>query len=220
VKFLTGGSDDHGGLYSASAYTVTPAAPTVYDYLDHLRGGRHEPGGSGGCSLQLADSLLTIGCDYYRSRLATTGGRSLLGKFLERMTGQGSAETGESRLKSVAKRMVTPIVKRHKYRQLSDLERELMDEFSKLAARGLFSDSKRNEPGGYEARYEVTARLAHHLGYAFLSRCGQQFSKGSLIGGLQAIASLVPVGIGLAPYMAAFSTQHKDDHFIRTVSHH
>lgn len=220
VKCLTGGSDDHGGLYSASSYTVTPQALTVYDYLDHLRCGRHEPGGAGGSSLQLADSLLTIGCDYYRSRLANNGGKSLLGRLLEKMTGHDGRPSEEGRLKTVAKRILTPIIKRHKYRQLSDLERELMDEFSKLAEQGLFSASKKPAVGGYEARFELASRLGHHLGYAFLSRCSQQISKGSLIGGLQAIASLVPVGIGMTPYLAAFATQHKDDPFLRTVAAH
>lgn len=36
-KTTTGGSDDHSGLYVASAFTATPPAASVAEFLDHLR---------------------------------------------------------------------------------------------------------------------------------------------------------------------------------------
>lgn len=220
VKSFTGGSDDHGGLYSASAYTVTPAAPTVYDFLENLRHGAHKAGGNSGCSLQLADSLLRIGSDYYRSRLSQAGGAGILGRLIERLAGRDAPPSDGGRLKAMTRKLVTPIVRRRKYKQLSDLERELIDEFSKLAKEGWFKDSAARAPGGYQERYDAAARLGHHVAYAFLTRFSQQLSQGSLIGGLQSLASLVPVGIGMTPYLAAFSTQHKDDRFLRQVADH
>ena len=35
-KTFTGGSDDHSGIYIASAYTQTPPADTVDEFLDML----------------------------------------------------------------------------------------------------------------------------------------------------------------------------------------
>jgi len=58
-KAFTGGSDDHGGVYIACAYTVTPEAANREAFLDHLRHGRHDMGGRHGASLQLAPGATT-----------------------------------------------------------------------------------------------------------------------------------------------------------------
>ncbi|MDT8389543.1 MAG: glycosyltransferase [Lentisphaeria bacterium] len=220
VKHLTGGSDDHCGLYVASAFTQTPKAPTVYGFLEHVKNGNHQPGGNAGNSLKLADSLLAIGCDYYSSRLKNLEGESMLGGLLKKIAGQESQPTGEGRLKAVARKLVGPMVKKRKLKQLPEFERELLTEFSKLATEGLFSDNGRREPGGYRSRFTTAASLGHHLGYAFMVRCSAQLGKGSLVGALQSAASLVPIGIGLTPYLTAFGTQHKDDFFLRAVADH
>jgi hypothetical protein len=68
-KTFTGGSDDHSGVYIASAYTVTPEAETVEQFLDHLRAGDHLMSGSSGTSLRLAHSFYHIAYGYYKSRL-------------------------------------------------------------------------------------------------------------------------------------------------------
>lgn len=58
LKSLTGGSDDHSGLYIAGAYTTTPPAESVQQFLDHLRAGKHEPAGRHGASLLLAHCFM------------------------------------------------------------------------------------------------------------------------------------------------------------------
>jgi hypothetical protein len=65
-KTFTGGSDDHGGFYIATTFTRTPPAATVEEYLEHLREGRHEPGGDTGSTLRLVQSLYSITWEYYR----------------------------------------------------------------------------------------------------------------------------------------------------------
>ena len=82
-KVFTGGSDDHSGLYVGSAYTETPAAATVDEFLDHLRGGYHEPGGRAGSSLRLAHSFYEIAYSYYRSRFGQAAGTDLIGEIFE-----------------------------------------------------------------------------------------------------------------------------------------
>ncbi len=68
-KTFTGGSDDHSGIYIASAYTQTPPAENVAEFLDHLRAGRHEMGGTSGTSLRLAHSFYHIAYGFYKARL-------------------------------------------------------------------------------------------------------------------------------------------------------
>ena len=72
-KTFTGGSDDHGGLYlgdhldrDAGRRRRRPDACTVEEFLEHLRAGRHEPGGETGSSARLLQSLYTISYEHYR----------------------------------------------------------------------------------------------------------------------------------------------------------
>lgn len=69
-KLLTGGSDDHGGLYLATTWTETPPAATVDEYLGHLRRGASAPGGESGSALRLAHSLFAISHTYFQERFA------------------------------------------------------------------------------------------------------------------------------------------------------
>ena len=48
---LTAGSDDHSGTYTATAFTKTPLASSVDEYLAYIRRGEHEPTACGGSVL-------------------------------------------------------------------------------------------------------------------------------------------------------------------------
>ncbi|HMB52319.1 MAG TPA: glycosyltransferase, partial [Thermoanaerobaculia bacterium] len=67
VKALTGGSDDHGGFYVGSTWTEAPPAERVEDYLAHLATGASFPGGEGGSTPRLAQSIYAI-ADGYTTR--------------------------------------------------------------------------------------------------------------------------------------------------------
>ena len=69
IKHFTGGSDDHGGIYVATTWTKTPSAPTVQDYLAHLRAGRCDAGGATGSIVRLARSLDALAREYCRRQL-------------------------------------------------------------------------------------------------------------------------------------------------------
>lgn len=68
IKTFTGGSDDHSGLYLGTTWTETPDAATVGELLEHLKAGRHEPGGDTGSSARLLQSLYTISYEFYRQQ--------------------------------------------------------------------------------------------------------------------------------------------------------
>jgi len=220
VKHFTGGSDDHSGLYCASAYTVTPVAASLEEFLEHLHRGNHQPGGKSGGSLKLADSLLIIAAEYYQQRLHVNPGQgSVLAAILSKLTVRPPNSPPPNRVRAVLQKLSRPLLRRQYYRQASDLERDLLKELSRVAEGHLLVNAHAWQAQGYDARFTTAAGLAHRLGYAFLRRCCAQIQKGSLLGGLQAVASLVPVAIGMTPYLTAFSSQHKDDRFLRDLYH-
>jgi hypothetical protein len=104
VKYLTGGSDDHSGLYIGNAYTQTPPTFELTEFLAYLREGRHRPGGTAGNSLKLARCFYHIAYQYYRQRLATGSKRGdLFGELLEKiLVGADRPPAGAERLRSSA----------------------------------------------------------------------------------------------------------------------
>ena len=218
-KTLTGGSDDHGGLYIASAYTVTPHAPSVIDFLEFIRDGQHEPGGAGGTSVRLANSLYRIAYSYYKGRFLSDGAadRSIMGVLLKNLSEQpqekGAPKTGfRANVRSAFRKKVK---KAYVKTQMNEIEQMIVEEFSRV----LEADDQ-NVPveEADSANFKSACRLSQELSYAFLKKAAKKIGKGELIGSLQAISSLGPVALGIAPYLTAFATQHKDEPFLRSVA--
>jgi glycosyltransferase involved in cell wall biosynthesis len=217
-KRFTGGSDDHGGLYAAQAFTETPPSATVFDYLEHLRAGRHTPGGQGGSSLQLAHSLMHIAQSYLRERLSgRAGGNNLMAMLLQNISGKAGQPQAEETSKSALRRLFEPMVRRHRLKQFSETERLLIDDFMAIARQ---EGDEQPAALTQDARFEKVARLAHQLTFLFMNRCVQKIKTGDLMGSIQSLASMGPVMLGVMPYFAAFSTQHKDNEFLRQLCEH
>ncbi|MEA2069282.1 MAG: glycosyltransferase family 1 protein, partial [Verrucomicrobiota bacterium] len=70
------------------------------------------------------------------------------------------------------------------------------------------------------ANFKSACRLSQELSFAFMKKAANKIRKGELIGSLQAVSSLGPVALGIAPYLTAFSTQHKDEKFLREIAGH
>jgi glycosyltransferase involved in cell wall biosynthesis len=213
-KRFTGGSDDHSGLYVASAYTSTPPASTVDEFLKHLRCGRHEQGGRAGSSRRLAHSFYQIAYEYYRDRFgrASKYGPDLLGQLLENLlTGREPVRRGVGqRMRGVLGQALSS------RRRSSDAEREILVEISSLLGRnepaGLASDSD-------DARtYRLAAHTVHLLGYRFCQKLCQHLREGRILDALQSTAALGPVALGVAPYLVSFATQHKDEAFLQEIA--
>lgn len=220
-KTLTGGSDDHGGLYIANAYTVTPHAPGVIDFLEYLREGQHEPGGASGTSVRLANSLYRIAYCYYKNRFLPDGttDRTIMGHVLKSLAEQPEekqpVQTGfRAHVKAAFhKKVKQAYVKK----QMSEIEQMIFEELTNV-----LEDTDQDPQSGEHdsANFKSACRLSQELSFIFLKKAAKKIRSGELIGSLQAISSLGPVALGIAPYLTAFSTQHKDERFLREVTGH
>lgn len=224
-KWFTGGSDDHSGAYPAAAHTITPCAEDVEEFLAHLRRGDHEPGGASGGSLVLGHSLYHIAYGYYKSRFldgVAAAKPSIIGGLFQRFLDEAERKETKASPPSLPKRVVgfaTNWIKTRRLRKLSDVERTLVEEFSKL-----FADEMRQEtvslPGSERKAFQIACRISHALSYSFLCRFEQHLRQGQLIDSLQTVAALGPVALSFAPFLAAFGAQHKDSPFLRQVADH
>lgn len=217
-KWTTGGSDDHSGVHTASAFTVTPAAADVSEYLAHLGEGRHEAAGTSGGSLLLARSVYHVAYGYYKERFLGSASRpSILGQMLERFV--SPPVKSSERWYRFVPGFVTRFVRARQIRRLSDAERTIVEEASRFAQHE-DSGSPSISPDDDRHAFETVCRLAHLLSYNLIRRFLRQFQKGNIFDGIQSLASLGTVALGVAPYLASFSSQHKDEPFLRALAEH
>ncbi len=217
-KLMTGGSDDHSGLYIASACTVTPEAASVEEFLDHLRQGRHQPGGTSGSSVHLAHCLYSIAHAYYKERFLarSAAGSSLLGEMLKRLLEPGPQQRGGRGVRAKVNRWVW----KRRREKMSETEQMLVTEFSALLQQQRDSRPALSSSTAAANAFEISCRLAHHLGYTFLRRFTEKVGSGDLVKSLEAVAALGPVAAAISPYLAAFKTQHKDERFLQRIASH
>jgi glycosyltransferase involved in cell wall biosynthesis len=215
-KFRTGGSDDHSGVYTASAHTVTPKAQSVTEFLGFLASGQHEAGGCPGTSLKLAHGFYHIAYSYYRDRFLDNGKGSMLLNGLLRRMAQGVKPQTEAEPPSLLRRVAQRVIAPWKRRRLSPVERTLIDEFSALFSKGPRERGKLPLTGDH-ATFELAGRICHQVGFQFLDRFLDNLRDMSFLESLQTLASLAPVALSIAPYIAAFGTQHKDEALLDEV---
>jgi glycosyltransferase involved in cell wall biosynthesis len=222
-KFLTGGSDDHSGLYIAGAYTTTPHAENVENFLDHLCNGRHEPGGRGGTSIRLANSLYRIAYSYYSNRFlgSEKTDTTVIGAMLKKLAGESPSLPEPAGLRNYVKSAAKKIVMKKKRRQLSDIELLIVDEFTRVLRENTQPARNPGEQDDEDAHNFLAAcNISQQLSYTFLSKFANKLGKGNIIGSVQSLSSLGPILLGIAPYFTAFSTQHKDEAFLKSLNEH
>jgi glycosyltransferase involved in cell wall biosynthesis len=196
VKRLTGGSDDHGGLYVATTWTETPEAATVADYLERLRRGDHRPGGAAGSALRLTQSLYTIAWEDFRRRYPMPWQRHHpFARLLRRLAKSGEAEA--PRRQPHLSTVVSIPVSRN----------------------GAGAEAGLTPAGPAERR---SLALAGEAASAAVHRLLRGGVRGMRLGdpgaAAGAISALGPMLAGAAPYLVALFTQYKDAALVRTAA--
>ena len=222
AKLYTAGSDDHSGLYIASAFTRTPDAASVDEFLDHLRQGRHETGGSSGSSLQLARNFQSIAYRYYKERvLGSEGGGDLLDGLFARLL-EGEMPSGFSRAEKI--RQMASSFLRPRRKTMGGVDRSLVEDLARLASLGETEENGAPATGSGKTTerrcFEIASRIGHQLAFASFHKGLKHLRKGKLTESLQTLGSLGPVTLCMAPYLVSFHTQHKDEPLIQAVARH
>ncbi len=81
IKGITGGSDDHAGLFVGATYTLARAR-TVPELLDALRGKHTLPGGRYGDHKSLAYAIFKVASEYTQHKGGTNGLPAMLASIL------------------------------------------------------------------------------------------------------------------------------------------
>ena len=91
-KGMVAGSDDHGGLFIARAYTTTYRASTADAFIDAVKEGESWADGEDGGPLTMAHSLYGIAHSFYRERFGERrrGSTPFVGALLDRFFNLGT----------------------------------------------------------------------------------------------------------------------------------
>lgn len=213
IKRLTGGSDDHSGLYVATTWTETPDCASVPDYLARLAAGEHLPGGEGGSSLKLARSFQALAHDYYRARVLN-GSRlrnDPLAELLRRLAvGEIRPESGGGgSLVRAARRLFCFLPPLGPTRPVLDLAARVGAR--RRAAPALAREEERDV-------FERSCRFGQRVAARALEQAAAALERGQPLVALQALSTLAPAVVALTPFVAAFGFQHRDEPLHRAVA--
>ena len=210
-KVLTGGSDDHGGLFVGTAWTETPECATPAEFLRHVQAGHCEAAGKGGTPLALSHGLYNTIYSFVRDKFMGSNASSsgLLEKVFSRfMEGQDPTEFSFSdKLELLASGIVSGKIFELAKPTHASLWKKLSTAFSDNDLKQLLARQTQGveEP---ERRAFLTANLfVSRLVFQFFTKFVQQVSSGSLIEAIQDISVLMPILLTVSPYIYSFKTQ-------------
>ena len=220
-KILVGGSDDHGGMFVASAFTESPAASTSQQFLNHVRAGSCTAHGTGGTPLALSHGFYNTLATFIQDRFTTKLGPSagLVEKMFSRfMEGRDPTEfTLQEKVGFVTQGVLSgKIFELAKPGNIS-LWRELSSYFARPEVKEKLAHEVA-EVAEPERRTFIMANAAcEQLAFRFFEKFVKQIQAGNVIESVQALASIAPILVILAPYIYAFHSQAPSRRWLREI---
>ncbi len=208
---MTGGSDDHGGIYVATTWTETAATDSVEEFLGQLAAGACRPGGEAGSSLKLARSFQTLAHDYYRAKVL--GGsrwkNDPLADLLRRIAG-GELDPANPEGSPLGRTV-------RKFLAFAPPAQLLRPELPASPIPDDGADARRAREAERRT-FESACSLGQRAAARTLESVVSELERGDFLNALPAISDLAPVVVALSPYVAAFRFQHKDEPLHRAVA--
>ena len=220
-KILTGGSDDHGGKFLATAYTETPQANSAAQFLAHVRNGLCSARGHGGTPLALSHGFYnTVSCfiqDRFQERLGPTA--PLLERMFSRfMEGRDPTEfTLREKANFVAQGVLSgKIFDLAKSGNVS-LWKDLSAYFAQPEVKALLAHEVDAVSAPERRTFLMANLVSEQLAFRFFDKFVKQISAGNVIESIQALSGIVPILVALAPYIYGFHSQAPSRPWLRRI---
>ncbi len=215
LKGMTGGSDDHGGLFIARAYTSSKTGKTVKDFVSAIRDRKTWADGEDGGPLTMAHSLYGVAQSYYKERFGERRRDStpFVGALLDRFFNVG---TDKSSFVEKIRLFVLKNMPEKEVGRIKNFE-ELLDS----EARRLLNDqqflSKMKDLDLDHKVFMVTSRLANRTLYHYTTRLMNLTMNSGFFEYLNAAGGIGLVHLLITPYYLAFHHQHKGKELIYDI---
>ncbi|MGB8356775.1 MAG: glycosyltransferase family 1 protein, partial [Chthoniobacteraceae bacterium] len=210
-KILTAGSDDHGGIFPASAFTETKSSGSIVDFLNKVKLGECVMHGSGGTPLALSHGLYNTMYAFVRDKFLRGNRQSygLLEKVFSRFM-EGKDPTEFSLMEKmgflaqgIASGQIFELVKPANV----SLWKQMSSYFKETDVKGLLAKEIAGitEP---ERRAFITANFfANQLAFRYFIKFVKELSSGNIIESIQDVSTLIPILLMLGPYIYSFKSQ-------------
>ncbi|HYR57176.1 MAG TPA: glycosyltransferase, partial [Chthoniobacteraceae bacterium] len=218
-KFFVAGSDDHGGLHPASAFTETPPAASVAEFLEHLRAGRCELRGQGGTPLAASHSLYNNLRQFLGERFSHAKTTSLLGVAFSRfMEGRDPTEfSWMEKLGFLAEGIASGQIFELAKPANASLWKQFATTFNGVEFKTLLARETAGVAEPERRAFIIASFFANQLAFRFFTTFVRQLTNGNIIEAIQEISVLLPVLAPLAPYFYAFRSQAPDRIALRAM---
>src|SRR6266568_5918426 len=220
-KIFIGGSDDHGGMFVASAYTETPPANSVEKFLGHVREGQCNAQGQGGTPLALSHGFYnTVSCfiqDRFHEKLGSNA--TLLEQMFSRfMEGRDPTEfTLAEKVSFIAQGVLSgKIFELAKPANMS-LWKELSGYFAHAEVKVKLAEDLNTVSEPERRAFLMANMVAEQLAFRFFQKFVQQITAGNMVESMQALSAIAPILVILTPYIYGFHSQAPSRRWLRHI---
>jgi glycosyltransferase involved in cell wall biosynthesis len=219
-KVLVGGSDDHGGLRPAHAFTETPPAADVTEFLAHLRAGRCKARGEGGTPLTVSHGLYNNLRHFVGDKFAGAKTTTFVGKMFSRfMEGEDPTEfSWMDKLGFVAEGIASGQIFELAKPANASLWRHFATHFSQSAVKKRLAAETDGIVEPERRAFVIANFFTSQLAFHFFTSFVKKLSNGNPLEAIQDVSMLVPVLAPLAPYVYAFKSQAPNRPWLAEVS--
>ena len=213
-KIFFASSDDHSGLHTGQTYTQVAEGKTVRDFFEAVDIGAGTMQGPMGDPLSFSSSLYTTLFSFARDKIKRNApvGANLLGKMAERFlagknpTAFSFTERFGHITESIRTGQALDFVKPGETTLAREISAFLSDPKLKQALDRIIAE----EPNAQQRSFRMASHAANELTYRLVRQFQQRLERGNLIDAFQGITGLLPIGLGLTPYLVAFGQQAPD----------
>src|SRR5467141_3007402 len=220
-KILTGGSDDHGGKFIASACTETPPADSAAKFLAHVRAGNCSAQGNGGTPLALSHGFYnTVSCfiqDRFHEKLGPSAIvlEQMFSRFMEGRdpTELTLTEKGRIFAQGVLSGKIFELVKPANV----SMWKELSGYFQRPEVKAKLAEELNGVSEPERRTFLMANLVAEQLAFRLFKKFVLQISSGNMVESMQALTAIAPILIVLAPYIYGFHSQAPSRKWLRKI---
>lgn len=214
-KVFVGGSDDHGAMHLARAFTQTERVETAAEFLARVREGRCSAEGEGGNPLAMAHGTYNTAYQFLKAKFSVRPGdpgAGLIEKAFSRfMEGKDPTEfTLAEKIGFLAQGIASGKIFELAMAGNTSLWKELSSYFSKPEVKAALARETAGIEEPERRAFLMANLIANQLGYRFFTQFIAQLASGKFIESIQTISPLAPIIAMLSPYLHALRQPRRE----------
>lgn len=210
-KILVAGSDDHGGIFPASAFTETENSGNADDFLAHIKRGECAMRGRGGTPLALSHGLYNTMYAFVKERFLRGNRQSygLLEKVFSRfMEGRDPTEFSfVEKMGFLAQGIATGKIFELAKPANASLWKQMSGYFKETDVKRLLAKETAGIEEPERRAFIMANFFANQLAFRYFTKFVRELSSGNILESIQDVSTLVPILLLLSPYLYSFKSQ-------------